>query len=149
MKCPQCGSEMDRYRCLRCGYAVKDVVLSDEENDEEPSEQSEGTREIDPDSVHLSRSSGNLFDEIFGGSIFGGMGGFGSVFDGLFGGIFGGDEPDGYDDDPRNFDDFGNELAPKDVFTEEAVEIHEVEFFSADEKNNKRKDRGDKSRKKN
>ncbi len=139
MKCPNCGNNMkDSYRCLRCGFQFKGVAKGDETSNDSKNDETETieTREVSDSEVHLSRKhggfGGSIFDDIFGGGIFGGFGGFGgigSVFGDLFGGIFDDEiDTDGYDDDPRYFDDFGAPIARKDVFDSESVEIDNFEI---------------------
>ncbi|MCI8488024.1 hypothetical protein [Pumilibacter intestinalis] len=127
MKCPKCGHDMGKSaKCLRCGYTVK-AVIPVEPDKIEHEQSAEERREIDPKNVRMSRSGGGIFEDIFGGSIFGNLG---NIFGGLFGG-FGlfDDEPDGYEYDPKYYDDFGNEIYIPDEFERESVEIADVEIL--------------------
>ena len=113
-----------RAKCLRCGYTVSAIVPIDPKKIEhEPDEE---RKEINPDRVHVSRAGGSIFDDIFGGSIFGNLGGiFGNIFD-----FFGVDDygSDGYEYDPKYYDDFGNEIYVPDEFERESVEIDASEI---------------------
>lgn len=130
MKCPICGEEIakGKHKCLRCGYEVRElssIVI-------EPEEEVTPTVEIDPSKVHISGgsrpSNGGIFDDFFGGSLFGG-GLFGGILDGLFGGFF-----DGFDDRDEeenvDYDDFGSPIS-KDIYDRDFVELkaHEVEYI--------------------
>ncbi len=129
MKCPACGHEMGKKsKCLRCGYAIKDIVPIDPEKIEKEKEPEPERREIHPDDVHVSRAGGSIFGDIFGGGIFGGIG---SIFGNLFGGfdIFGDEESTGYEYDPKYYDDFGNERYVPDEFERESVEISDIEYM--------------------
>ena len=120
MICPKCGHDMGkRAKCFRCGYTVSAIVPIDPKKIEhEPNEE---RKEINPDDVHVSRAGGSIFDELFGGSIFGSIGGlFGNIFD-FFG--VNDDRADGYEYDPKYYDDFGNEIYLPDEFERESVEI--------------------------
>ena len=130
MKCPHCGEPLPagRAKCRRCGYEVKDVALTGEQEQEQGKDEPATTREVSPDEVHVSRSGGgSLFDDLFGGGIFGGL------FGNLFGGIFGSDEDRGYEADPRYYDDFGNEIDLPDEFERESVLIEDVEVYEESE----------------
>ncbi len=130
MKCPECGHEMGKgAKCLRCGYAIKAIVPIDPEKiEEERDEPTAARREINPDDVHVSRAGGgSIFGDMFGGGLFGGLGG---IFDSLFGGFFGmDDDADGYEYDPKYYDDFGNEIYVPDEFERDSVEIENVELL--------------------
>lgn len=123
MKCPKCGYDMGlRAQCLRCGYAVTSIVPIDPEKIEKEGEPRSSHRVVDPDNVRVSRGqSGSVFDDIFGGGLFGGIG---SIFGSLFGmDLFGEEESTGYEYDPKYYDDFGNEIDLPDEFERESVEI--------------------------
>ena len=103
MKCPACGHEMGKKsKCLRCGYAIKDIVPIDPEKIEKEKEPEPERREIHPDDVHVSRAGGN---------------------------IFGDEESTGYEYDPKYYDDFGNERYVPDEFERESVEISDIEYM--------------------
>lgn len=137
MKCPNCGHPLsDRSnKCLRCGYEVKALIYDEKANKENENKQEKSsdeefieTKNVDAKNVRMGRSGGgSLFDDLFGGL----FGGFGNIF----GGLFGGDddyEEDGYDDEPKYFDDFGNPM-PFDVFDRDFVEIDKIEVLDAEE----------------
>lgn len=132
MKCPQCGHDMgNRAKCLRCGYTIKDIVLIDPEKIEQESEPKTTRKEINPDDVHVSRKGGgSIFGDIFGGGLFGGgiFGGLGGFFDDLFG-FESDDNSQGYEYDPKYYDDFGNEVYIPDEFERDSVEIRDVELL--------------------
>ena len=137
MKCPKCGHDMGRRsKCLRCGYAVSAIIPIDPKKIEHDNEPDSEHREVDPDKVRVSRAGGSIFDDIFGGSIFGNIGNiFGSLFGGF--GLFEDDGADGYEYDPKYYDDFGNEIYLPDEFERESVEIDNVEILEEEPQNNK------------
>ena len=131
MKCPNCGHDMgNRAKCLRCGYTITSIVPIDPEKiEKEQEEPSSRRRVVDPDDVHVSRAGGgSIFGDLFGGGIFGGLGG---IFDSLFGGfdLFGEEEDSGYEYAPKYYDDFCNEIRLPDEFERESVEITDVELL--------------------
>lgn len=131
MKCPECGHEMGRSaKCLRCGYKVKAIVPVDPEKIEHERDDEPVRKSIDPDSIRVSRASGGgLFGDLFGGGLFGGL--FGDILGGFD--IFG-DMTDGYEYDPKYYDDFGNEIYLPDEFERESVEIENVEYLEEPDK---------------
>ncbi len=131
MKCPNCGEEMSegKFKCMRCGYTVKDLCVSTSEDNDNKQDEPE-TVEIDPSKVYVSgggaTSSGGLFGDVFGGGLFGGL--FGGILDDLFG--FG-----GFDDERVSYDIFGNPVYDDDEDdggAEEVVEIKHVEYLDED-----------------
>lgn len=104
MICPQCGYDIgNKNKCLRCGYEVKTLVVSDRKNNDEGRPE---TKVIDPDSVYISNggyddSYADPFDMLFG-----------NIFDpigDLLGGLFGLDVRShrsasfGYDDEEEDY----------------------------------------------
>lgn len=102
MLCPQCGYDIGhKNKCLRCGYEIKTLVVSDEEKEQKHGQKEEDdTIYIDPMNVFLTHPYGyeddygtgynapiddpfvSIIDSLFGGDPFadllGGLFGFGA-----------------------------------------------------------------------
>lgn len=140
MICPQCGYDIgNKNKCLRCGYEVKNLVVSDgKQKDDKPE-----TKVIDPDNVYISSGTQEYYDpfDLLFGNIFDPIGD-------LLGGLF------GLDVDrqrSRTFDfDFGDGESEarekKKKGNGKVVEVNKVEIIDDDgnpvERNSKNKHKG-------
>ncbi len=154
MKCPNCGEEMSKgkFKCMRCGYVVKDLSVNVNGDDKDNKDDEPETVDIDPSRVYVSggggTGGGGVFEDVFGGGLFGGL--FGGILDDIFG--FG-----GFDDARVSYDIFGNPVYDEEddeTEAEEVVEIRHVEYLDEngnpiDKKGKKNESRSENKKKKN